>query len=65
MGSFSPLLRLRFSHTNTLDDSAVTGNEGIVAHDVEQSIANLCALACSSMQETDRQIIEIMASKVL
>ncbi|EHN8915030.1 membrane protein [Enterobacter hormaechei subsp. steigerwaltii] len=48
-----------------LDDTAVTGNEGIVAHDVEQSIANLCALACRSMQATDRQIIEIMASKVL
>lgn len=47
-----------------LDDTAVTGNEGIVAHDVEQSIANLCALACRSMQETDTQIIEIMASKV-
>lgn len=47
-----------------LDDSAVTGNEGIVAHDVEQSIANLCSLACHSMQATDRQIIEIMASKV-
>lgn len=47
-----------------LDESAVTGNEGIVAHDVEQSISNLCALACRSMQATDRQIIEIMASKV-
>ncbi|RAU36600.1 serine dehydratase subunit alpha family protein [Enterobacter sp. RIT418] len=47
-----------------LDDTAVTGNEGIVAHDVEQSIANLCALACRSMQATDTQIIEIMASKV-
>lgn len=47
-----------------LDDSAVTGNEGIVAHDVEQSIANLCSLACRSMQATDRQIIEIMARKV-
>ncbi|MCM7555946.1 serine dehydratase subunit alpha family protein [Enterobacter kobei] len=47
-----------------LDDSAVTGNEGIVAHDVEQPISNLCALACRSMQATDRQIIEIMASKV-
>ncbi|EEU5495518.1 hypothetical protein E8A68_003533 [Escherichia coli] len=46
-----------------LDDTAVTGNEGIVAHDVEQSIANLCALASHSMQQTDRQIIEIMASK--
>ncbi len=39
-----------------LDDTAVTGNEGIVAHDVEQSIANLCALASHSMQQTDRQI---------
>lgn len=47
-----------------LDDTAVTGNEGIVAHDVDQSISNLCALACRSMQATDRQIIEIMASKV-
>ncbi|MEE3664317.1 serine dehydratase subunit alpha family protein [Brenneria sp. g21c3] len=46
-----------------LDDSAVTGNEGIVAHDVDQSIANLCALACGSMRQTDTQIIEIMASK--
>jgi L-cysteine desulfidase len=47
-----------------LDDTAVTGYEGIVAHDVEQSIANLCSLACRSMQETDRQIIAIMAGKV-
>lgn len=46
-----------------LDNTAVTGNEGIVAHDVEQSITNLCALACQSMQQTDRQIIEIMANK--
>ena len=47
-----------------LDETAVTGNEGIVAHDVEQSIANLCALACHAMQATDRQIIDIMAHKV-
>jgi L-cysteine desulfidase len=46
-----------------LDETAVTGNEGIVAHDVEQSIANLCALACHAMQTTDRQIIDIMAHK--
>lgn len=46
-----------------LDDTAVTGNEGIVAHNVEQSIANLCALACHSMQQTDKQIIDIMARK--
>lgn len=46
-----------------LDGTAVTGNEGIVAQDVEQSISNLCALACHSMQQTDKQIIEIMAHK--
>lgn len=46
-----------------LDDTAVTGDEGIVAQDVEQSISNLCALACHSMQQTDKQIIEIMAHK--
>ncbi len=46
-----------------LDSTAVSGNDGIVAHDVEHSIANLCALACQSMQQTDRQIIEIMANK--
>ncbi|WP_435955477.1 serine dehydratase subunit alpha family protein [Dryocola sp. BD626] len=46
-----------------LDNTCVTGNEGIVADDVEQSISNLCALASHAMQHTDRQIIEIMANK--
>ncbi len=46
-----------------LDSSGVTGNEGIVADDVDQSIANLCALACGAMRQTDSQIIEIMARK--
>ena len=46
-----------------LDNSCVTGNEGIVTDDVDSSIANLCALACHSMQQTDTQIIEIMAKK--
>ncbi|MBS1204145.1 MAG: serine dehydratase subunit alpha family protein [Proteobacteria bacterium] len=46
-----------------LDNTAVTGNEGIVAHNVEHSIANLCALACHSMQQTDKQIIGIMTRK--
>ena len=46
-----------------LDDSRVTGNEGIVADSVDQSIANLCALANGSMVHTDRQIIEIIMSK--
>lgn len=47
-----------------LDNTSVSGNEGIVAHDVEQSIRNLCALASQAMQHTDRQIIAIMANKV-
>lgn len=47
-----------------LDNTSVSGNEGIVANDVEQSIRNLCALASHAMQHTDRQIIEIMANKV-
>ncbi|MBV8041818.1 serine dehydratase subunit alpha family protein [Pluralibacter sp.] len=46
-----------------LDNTAVTGDEGIVAHDVEDSVSNLCALACNAMQQTDRQIIDIMAKK--
>ncbi|BCL76609.1 UPF0597 protein [Jeongeupia sp. HS-3] len=46
-----------------LDHTRVTGNEGIVADEVDASIDNLCALACGSMVQTDRQIIEIMVQK--
>jgi L-cysteine desulfidase len=46
-----------------LDNSRVTGNEGIVEDSVDASIANLCALACGSMVHADRQILEIMVSK--
>ncbi len=46
-----------------LDNSRVTGDEGIVEESVDASIANLCALACGSMVHTDRQILEIMVSK--
>ncbi|QLB20970.1 hypothetical protein A6B43_05280 [Vespertiliibacter pulmonis] len=46
-----------------LDDSRVTGNEGIVDHSVDQSINNLCAIATKSMAYMDRQIIEIMSAK--
>ncbi len=46
-----------------LDDARVTGQEGIVADGVDQSIANLCALANGSMAHTDRQIIEIIMAK--
>lgn len=46
-----------------LDNSRVTGNEGIVEDSVDASIANLCALASESMVHTDRQILEIMVNK--
>lgn len=46
-----------------MNQTGVTGNEGIVDHCVDQSIENLCAIACKSMQHTDVQIIEIMANK--
>ncbi|MGQ0287196.1 L-cysteine desulfidase family protein [Pasteurellaceae bacterium 22721_9_1] len=46
-----------------LDNSQVTGNEGIVEHDIDRSINNLCNIASRSMQYTDRQVIEIMVSK--
>jgi L-cysteine desulfidase len=47
-----------------LDDSRVTGEEGIVEDSVDASIGNLCALASESMIHTDRQILKIMVSKV-
>lgn len=46
-----------------LDDTQVTGNEGIVEHQIDRSINNLCAIASRSMQYTDRQVIEIIVSK--
>ena len=46
-----------------LDDMQVTGDEGIVEHNIDRSINNLCNIASRSMQYTDRQIIEIMVSK--
>ncbi|SON49943.1 serine dehydratase subunit alpha family protein [Vibrio tapetis] len=46
-----------------LDGIRVTGNEGIVANDVESSIQNLAALANGSMTQTDVQILDIMVNK--
>ena len=46
-----------------LDNSRVTGNEGIVEDSVDASIANLCALASGGMTHIDRQILEIMVNK--
>lgn len=46
-----------------MDDTCVTGNEGIVEYDIDRSINNLCSIASRSMQHTDRQVIEIMVAK--
>lgn len=46
-----------------LEGIRVTGNEGIVAEDVDQSIRNLGELACFGMAQTDGQILQIMLNK--
>ncbi|PJG82026.1 serine dehydratase subunit alpha family protein [Caviibacterium pharyngocola] len=46
-----------------LDNTNVTGDEGIVEHCLDRSINNLCNIASRSMQHTDRQVIEIMVNK--
>ncbi len=47
-----------------LEGISVSGDEGIVAADVDLSIANLGELACRGMVETDEQILQIMLKKV-
>ena len=46
-----------------MDGKRVTGDEGLVAHDVDESIRNIGALALGGMQETDRKILDIMIHK--
>lgn len=46
-----------------LDGLHASGNEGIVANDLESSIANLSALANGAMTQTDVQILDIMVNK--
>ena len=46
-----------------MDETHVTGNEGLVEHDLDRTIDNLCAIASKSMQHIDRQVIEIMVNK--
>ena len=47
-----------------LDGYRVTGAEGIVDDDVDQSIANLGQLASHGMMQTDGQILQIMLDKM-
>ncbi len=46
-----------------LDDTGVTGKEGIVSNNIDASIDNLCALASGSMQQVDTQVLQIMMNK--
>lgn len=46
-----------------MSDIAVSGKEGIVAEDIEESIQNLGRLATEGMACTDRVILDIMVSK--
>lgn len=46
-----------------MEQSHVTGNEGIVAHDADDSIDNLCSLACRGLKRVDEQILQIMLDK--
>lgn len=46
-----------------MEGTGVTGSEGIVDEDVDQSIANLGQLASQGMIQTDGQILKIMLNK--
>lgn len=47
-----------------LEGTRVTKSDGIVADDVDQSIANLCELVSLGMVQTDEQILKIMLNKI-
>jgi L-cysteine desulfidase len=46
-----------------LDGSRVSGHDGIVSDDVDQTIRNLAALVNQGMIQTDQQILKIMLAK--
>lgn len=46
-----------------MQNSCASANDGIVCHDVEQTINNLCRLVINPMAHTDREIIQIMVAK--
>jgi L-cysteine desulfidase len=46
-----------------MSELAVSGKEGIVADDLEESIRNLGRLASEGMRQTDKVILDIMVSK--
>jgi len=46
-----------------MEGRQVTGTEGLVANDVDETIRNIGKLATKGMQETDREILDIMLHK--
>jgi len=46
-----------------IEGTRVTGDEGIVAENVDDSISNIGRLACNGMVQTDAQILQIMMDK--
>jgi L-cysteine desulfidase len=46
-----------------LDGRRVSGNEGLVSDNVDESLRNIGVLATKGMQETDKQILDIMLHK--
>lgn len=46
-----------------LDNIRITGDEGLVANGVDESIRNIGKLACIGMRETDVEILNIMMTK--
>jgi L-cysteine desulfidase len=46
-----------------IEGSFATDTDGIIAHDVEQTVKNIGALATKGMLETDRHILNTMISK--
>ena len=46
-----------------MEQKVVTGSEGIVDDDVDQTIDNLTSIGRVGMNETDRLVLDIMTSK--
>lgn len=46
-----------------LDQIRVSGNDGLVSFDVNESIRNIGTLACKGMVQTDAEVLQIMLNK--
>lgn len=46
-----------------LDQVRITGDEGLVSYDVDETIRNIGTLACVGMRQTDAEILNIMLHK--